>query len=336
MRTRQLGAFAAVIVVLIVIVLVVNAVRTSSNHDALKRYQGDVVALADESRTQVGAQLFGLLSGAAHKSPTDTQTRLNALHVLAQQEVARAQDLGPPGAMRDAQTALVLALGLRSDAVGGIAGLEQQAVGMGGNGVNATARAAIADQMRLFLASDVVYARRVVPGMRRALDRGGLRTQQIAPVGGFLPDSRWLSPAFVTARLGASGAPAAKRRKPAPGTHGHELTSVRAGGVTLVPGATNRLIGGPHVAFSVSVLNQGSNPETGVAVRVRITGGGPPLEASRTIARTGAGQPASVTIPLPLPPPAGRPVTIAVTVAPVPGESTIQNNTRSYPAVFAG
>ncbi|MDX6669611.1 MAG: hypothetical protein QOK04_2991, partial [Solirubrobacteraceae bacterium] len=39
-------------------------------------------------------------------------------------------------------------------------------------------------------------------------------------------------------------------------------------------------------------------------------------------------------VPLGQTPPAGKPVTIKVEVAPVPGESDASNNSASYPALF--
>lgn len=336
-RRRQLIAFGGVIVVLILIVVGVNALRDSSRRDSLRSYQANVTALASESDRQVARPLFKLLTGAGHRSQTDVQTQLNGLHVLSQQELARAKALSVPGSMQDAQRDLLLVLGFRADGVGRIAQLEQKAVAGAGSDRGA-ARASIADQMRQLLASDVIYARRVVPLMRQALADGGLATQPIEHVGGFLPDARWLSTGFVSTTLGASSsatAKGAKGGKVAPGTHGHALTSVAVGGVTLSPGTTNRLVAGANSAFTVTVQNQGDNDESGVPVKIRITGAGAPIELDKTVAKTTAGQSASVAVPLTSTPPLGRLVTIKVTIAPVRGEGVTSNNSQTYQAVFS-
>ena len=48
-------------------------------------------------------------------------------------------------------------------------------------------------------------------------------------------------------------------KKPAPGTHGHGLTSVQAGDTTLEQGTANRITASAALSFVVSFQNQGES-----------------------------------------------------------------------------
>ena len=128
--------------------------------------------------------------------------------------------------------------------------------------------------MTAFLTSDVIYSQRVVPYIKKALDDNDIAGQTIAS-SRFLPSIDWLDESEVASRLGAT-APASSRRRgpPAPGTHGHGLTSVSVGGTELTTDSANRIQASPNLTFTVNFENQAENDEQGVVVRVEITGAG--------------------------------------------------------------
>ena len=192
----------------------------------------------------------------------------------------------------------------------------------------------ITGQMQMFLASDVLYTVRVVPFIKKALDDNEI-TGQTIPQSRFLPSIEWLDEATVADRLGAT-APATARRRgpPAPGSHGHGLTSTTVNGTELSQDEANRIPASPNLTFTVNFENQGENDEQAVLVRVEVTGAGRPITAQATVPRTAAGSSATAEVALRQTPPPNQPVEIKVTVQDVPGEADSSNNTATYPAIF--
>jgi len=234
--------------------------------------------------------------------------------------------------MVDAHRNLLLTLDFRAEGLGAIADKIRTALG---SDARAAERATneIAGQMQKFLASDVIYSQRVAPLIKQTLDDNGITGQSI-PTSRFLPDLGWLNPVTVAERIG--GRVGASQRGPlAPGPHGHGLLSVAVGSTVLQPSpAANRIPATSDLAFTVKFQNQGQSDEQDVDVSVRITGAGRPINIVKTVPQTKAGQEQTVEIPLGTAPPIGTPVTIRVTVAPVPGEQTTDNNTQTYTAIF--
>jgi hypothetical protein len=329
-RIRQGIALVVGIVLLLVIVFGIKGCVNTRKKNALKDYNGEVRSLIAESDGTVGKQLFEQL-GSGRASPLDLQSAVNQLRVTADEQVKRARSLDVPGDMKGAQRNLLLVLGLRRDAIGKIAQKLPTAQGRTGA---AAAVESIAGEMRAFDASDVVFAWRVEPLIKEALDRNGVGGQRI-PTSAFLPSIDWLDPTKVAAALGTSISGGSKRGPAAPGLHGFGLQSVTAGGVTVQPGGTlNRIPAAADLAFSVSLQNQGENDEADVVVKLTVTGGARPISVQKTIDRVNRGQTATVTIPLGRAPPIGTPVSLRVQVVPVPGETKTDNNRQSYAVLF--
>jgi CARDB protein len=336
---RRLVAAGAVVLVIILLVVLVKGCVDSRRTQALKDYNRNVHSLMQESRGSVSQPFFQALSSAGSQQATQVQETLNQLRVVAQEELDRANHLSVPGAMSEAQHDLRLALALRRDAVAQVADLIQQAVGKSAAAGTAVNR--IAGEMRAFDASDVIYSQRVAPLILKGLKDDGISAsydgtagEQVAPQSDFLPEISWINPTFVAAKLGASVS-GGTNGKPAPGTHGHALDSVSVGGTTLDPSGSNQIPANPPPTFTVTFTNGGENDETNVKVDVEISGNGTPIKGSTVVPTTTAGQQATATVQLKSSPPTSGPVTIKVTVEPVPGEQTTDNNSQTYNALFA-
>jgi hypothetical protein len=227
-----------------------------------------------------------------------------------------------------AQRALLMALDFRAEALKEIADQVPNALGTDDA---ASATAAIAAEMQVLLASDVIYAERVVPLVEEALARYKLHEPVTASQ--FLPSLDWLSPQFVTAKLTGNAGGTTASGTPKPGTHGHALLSVSVNGTALTPGtALNQIKVTPNLTFDLLVANQGTNDETGVQVSLKIEEGTSTPTLTKTI-DTKAGVVQHVLIPLTTPPPSGN-VRLVASVAPVPGEVTTSNNHLSFLATF--
>lgn len=335
---RRLVAAGAVVLVIILMVFFVKSCADSRRTAALKDYNRNVRSLVEESKSTVGKPFFQALTGAGARQQKDVQETINQLRVDAEEELNHAERLDVPGSMGTAQDDLELMLSLRRDGVQKVADLIQQALGK--SAAAGTAVNQIAGQMQAFNASDVIYSQRVAPLILKGLKDDGISAsydgtagEQVLPYSDFLPSIGWMDPAYVGTQLGAASS-GGSTGTPAPGLHGHQLDSVSVGGTTLTPDGSNRISASPPPTFTVTFTNGGENNETGVVVTVEVTGTGAPIKAQKTVPNTTAGQQTSTDVQLPKSPPTNGAVTIKVTVEKVPGEQSLDNNTKSYPALF--
>ena len=325
---RRRVAVGLGIVALIVIVLLVNGCLKSQKTQSLKTYNHDVSEIARESVAQVSKPLFVALTNASGKSALDVEVQIDELLKESQTIAAHAKGLSVPGEMAAAQHDLLLTLDLRVEGMTKLAA--QLPSALGGQAKQASAK--IAGDMEIFLASDVIYAQRVVPLIQQTLAANGIHGLSTAP-SVFLPNIGWVEPATVLSRLTGQAASSSQAGL-APGTHGSALISTSVGTTALAPEPTlNHVSGGGNPTFTVTVENAGESQETGVKVNVTITAGGKQYKATHSINAIQAGSKANVEIPV-----AGVPVGAAskveVEVAPVPGETNDENNKSTYLAIF--
>ncbi|HEX8105525.1 MAG TPA: hypothetical protein VF533_23115 [Solirubrobacteraceae bacterium] len=333
------GVAAGVLIVFLLLVLfAVNSCRSSAHENALKDYNREVADIGSRSAGQVGRTLFQQLAGeAAAGSPTDLQTAVASLRAEAEGQLRSAEDLSVPDEMVAAQRSLLIALEWRRDGLTVVAQRVPDALGDEGDAAE-EAVAAIAGQMQVFLASDVIYATRVRPLIEAALRKeeiGGQRT----PDSVFVPDISWLNPATVADRLGSgggSGGGGTDTGEPAPGLHGTGLTSVAVGDTTLSTTGANRIAAAGPPTFNVQFANQGENDEQNVRVDVSATAGGRTIKGSDTVDTVARGATATASVRLPRTPPTDTAVEITVRVKAVPGEKKTDNNEQTYQALFTG
>lgn len=328
---------------LVLMVVLVRGCVGSRREQALKDYNRDVRNLVQQSRRSVATPLFAALNGAANRRGEDVTTTINQLRVVAEGHLKRAESLSPPDQMKSAQHNLELVLSLRHDGVQQIADHVQAAISRSPSASKAVDD--VAAQMQAFNASDVVYSQRVAPLILKALRGDGIAAsydgssgEQVEAYAPFLYGSYFglMSPANVAALLGATGTGTGDATgTPAPGLHGHQLDSVSVGGTTLDTGTTVTLPASPPPTFDVAFTNGGENDEQNVRVDVEISGsGGSPITASATVATTSAGQAATAQVVFRQSPPTGGVAQIRVTIAGVPGERSLDNNTATYNALF--
>lgn len=327
LMVRRGVAAGIAILVLILLVVGIRGCVNSSKQRGLRDYARNVSSLVQESNDQVSRPFFETLNKGGANAVA-LQNQVNGLRATADDLVKRAHGLDVPDQVKAAQSAFLLVLELRRDALGRIAEKLPTALGRDNADV---AIAQIAGQMSAFLASDVVYSQRVIPGIESALAGAGIAGVTVAR-SQFLPDIKWLDETQLASTLGASVRPAGGTVTP--GTHGHGLLGVSAGAVTLTPGAANRIPAGTR-ALSVKFANQGENDEFNVTVKVTITPtSGKPIVSTTRVPQTKAGAETTVDVPLKSTPPAGSTATITVEVLPVPGEKKTDNNSQTYQSLF--
>jgi CARDB len=319
---RRALALGAGLLVLVLLVLGVRGCLNARKHRALSDYAGNVTQIVDETnRTSKG--FFGKLADPGSLSVTDFVAEVNADRSAMDNYVARVDSLDTPGDMSSAQRALELVYELRGSAMSEIADNASTALGDVGS---EKATEIIANQMRVLMASDVLYASVARPEIDGVLANNGIDGDNV-PKSVFLPDeTKWLDAASVSGALGSvSGASGTAT----PGVHGLGLIGTSVNGTELTAEATTAVSGEETPEVEVQVQNQGESTENGITVSVSV-GGGNTLQGS--IPSIAAGETATVAILL-TPAPKGT-VTLAVEAKPVPGEQVSDNNKASYTVEF--
>lgn len=331
-RLRRGVAMGALLVALVLIVVGVHSCAASASNGALRSYNDSVRSLMVASN-QNGQRFFSLLArGVGATNAPSLQSQVDATRITADHQLARAQSLSVPGAVRQAQQYLVWTLQMRRDAITGVAGELHSLQGAGA----AQAINPIAAEMARLYASDVAYKDYALPLIEQALRNAGIAVggQSGEPVatGQVLPNLQWLQPSYIAAVLHTSlPAGTTSAAKPAPGIHGHELDSCSVGATTLSTSAATTLPSGSAPTLTCTVTNDGQNTETNVVVRATVEGTS--VSGQGIIPQTQPGQQYTVQIPLSAAPPAGT-YSLNVTVEHVPGETTFTHNTKIFPVTF--
>jgi hypothetical protein len=325
---------AGLVVVLLIAVFGINACLDSRKESALKNYNAEVGAIAQDS-AQIGSQFFQYMRESTGVSPQELQTQISSFRVQAEQQLEQAENLNVPGEMTGAQRSLLNALEWRRDGLDYIASHIRNALGDEGEAADQAINQ-IAGQMQVFLASDVAYETRVIPFIDNALKEKEIGGQRIVR-SQFLPDLGWLQPEQVAAVLDQqlSSGGGSRDEPTGPGLHGTGIDSVSYGDTVLQPDTANQLTYDPGTPFRVQFTNQGENEEFDIRVTVRIAGSGQPITLRDTVDTLAPGAQATAEMALDREPPLDAAVEIRVQVQPVPGEEMTDNNRSVYPALFS-
>lgn len=331
MMVRRSIAAGAGLLVLILLVFGVRGCLDSRKDSAINDWVRDVDALMKESNGESDA-LFAQLSGGEGGTDVEVENALNSFRIQSAQLVDRAEGLDHPGDLDQAQQQLVETLRFRAEGIAQIADALPNAL-TDGDQADGAARQ-IAGAMQLFLASDQIYVRRVLPALDEVLEERGL--SQTLTESTFLKDLSWLDPAEVADRLsGIASGGGAGDEEAAPGLHGNGIGTATLGGQTLTPGTATSVTAGADLAFEVQVLNQGENTETDVKVTATIGSGDDAITAEGVIDTIAAGESQTVSIPLEETPPTGQAVPVKIEVELVPGEDeSVGNNEAEYSVIF--
>jgi CARDB len=314
-------ALGAGLLVLVLIVLGVRGCLEARKERALSDYAQNVAQIVAET-DRTGKSFFGKLADPGELSVTDFVAEVNADRSAMDNYVARVDGLDTPGDMSSAQDNLELVYELRASAMTEIADKISTALGDAGS---KKATEAIARQMSVLAASDVIYSSVARPEIDAVLADNGIEGEDV-PESEFVPEGiRWLDEGEISSALSSvSGATAGTT----PGVHGLGLLATGINGTELVPEGSTAVVAEETPEVEVQVQNQGESTENGVTVSVTVDG----QTLQGEISSIEAGATETVTIPL-TPAPKGE-VTLEVEAEPVPGEEVSENNEASYAVVF--
>lgn len=318
---RRLIAVGLGLVLLILLVVGIRGCLEARSDRGLRNYTQDIGTIMQESE-QRGKDFFDALE-STDASPITVQNRISSLRSASDSLYDRAQDIGVPGQMDDAQGAASLALRLRRDALETIS---QNVTAAAGTAETADAIQAIQDRMGSLYASDILWTQVAAPEIEDVLSRENVDGQDL-PAGNFMPadnPTQWLDQGKVADAFGSLAAGGAA----AGGTHGLGLLGTTIGDTTLSADSTTTVPNDSR-EIDVRVQNQGETDESGITVVVTLNGS----ELQDTIDLS-AGETGTVKLPIETLPQPGTEAQVDVLVEPVPGEAVSENNQATYTVIF--
>ena len=249
----------------------------------------------------------------------------------------QAEDLDPPGALKDAQASLVTALEYR---VTGLTTLSQNLPTLLQGTDLQTKAAGMAKPMQRFLASDVIYDDSFKGPAILALQKDDITGVEVPPLQAFLPNA-----ALASAEGAKALIPDLSRRSASTGgtdSAGNlrgtslESTVAKPSETRLTVGQTATVQATEDLKWSVTVKNGGDFDESNVVVKASFSYPATPndVDTREVSIKT---MPSGETVSVEIPGPASDKIvfgdqgTLVIEVVPVTGETRIDNNKAEYP-----
>jgi hypothetical protein len=338
-RARLVALLVFAVILIVVIALVVKDCQRSQLEDKYTSYINGVAQIQTASAEQ-GAKLRQVLANPRGQRPPQLRAAILAIGKDAQGLVEQAQGLDPPGALNAPQRSFVTALQYR---VAGLSSLGDNLPTLLQSNDVQTKAAGVAKPMQRFLASDVIYEDSFKNPAIQALDDDDITGIEVPALQPFLPNTAWASPDGAKALL-----PGLQRRTAASDGNGGGTSSGNLRGTSLestvampsetrlVPGQVATVQSTELLKWAVTVKNGGDFDETNVVVKASFFYPATPNDVDTRevpIPTIASGQTTTVEIPGPASDKVvfGEQGTLRIEVAPVTGETRIDNNKAEYP-----
>lgn len=334
---RLVGLIAFAILVVVLLVFWIQSCSAASKQKTYKDYMAKVSQVASSSQ-QIGRGLSQALTAQGLKE-AQVEQRVAGLSRQSQQDVDRARQITPPGALRDEHQSLIQALQYR---VSGLNGLASALATTSKTKDTTRAGAVLADQMQRLLASDVIYEDSFRAPSSAELARQGV-TGTNANGGPLVPDSNFLQTSdLVTASamatvLGQIRGSTSTTSGGSGGLRGTNLVSTKAQpqGTELSESTQTTIILRTNMSIEVTVEDSGNSQEANIPVRLTIIqAGSPTYSKTATIGFISPGEQKTVSFTN-FPNFQVKPAQVKVEVTPVRGETNTSNNSATYPVVFS-
>ena len=330
---RLIGLIAFAILVVVLLVFAVQSCRGSQKKDTYQDYMNEVTEIGTQSQ-QIGQRLNAVLTDPA-AGQEEIQQQLSGLAGQQEQGVARAEDIDPPGPLRDVHPAVIEALQLR---VSGLQGLErafQQTSQIRNAGI---AGRTLAAQARRLVASDVVWDDLFKEPARQVLEDQDVTGVQV-PDSNFVREPDRIATASQMASIWqrVRGATTGGTRCSPRGT-GLVSTKALPSGSELSTQTLNTVEASEQLGFAVTIENTGCSQEVRIPVRITIRKSPEPIVRTQTVGIINPGEQQTVNFRNIGQVPFADRTTLTVEVTPVQGpprETRTENNTAEYPVIFS-
>jgi hypothetical protein len=332
---RLIGLVAFAILIVVLLVLWVQSCQEASKEKTYKSYMTRVSEVAGSSQ-QVGRSLSQVLLAQGQKQ-AQLEQRIAGLARQEQLDVQRAQEITPPGTLRDEHNALIQSLQYR---VSGLTGLASALAATANVKDAERAGGVLAGQMQRLLASDVIYADSFKDPSAAELRRQGVTGTAenggpLVPSSNFLQSAELVTPTAmgtVISRIrGGSVTPSQG------GLRGTNLvsTTVQPGNQELSTSQTNTIIARTNLRIEVKVEDSGDSQEANIPVTLTIQQPGGNIVKRAKISFINPGEQKTVTFTNFGAVNFAVQSTIKVEVQPVQGETKTDNNSADYPVIFS-
>jgi hypothetical protein len=333
---RLVGLIAFAILIVVLLVFWIQSCQESSKEKTYKSYMSKVSEVAGSSQ-QIGKQLNQVLLAQGQKE-AQLEQKITGLARQEQLDVQRAQEITPPGTLRDEHNALIQSLEYR---VSGLNGLASALAATAGSKDTTRAGSLLAAQMQRLLASDVIYQDSFKAPSAEQLNRQGVTGTNdsggpLVPDSNFLQSSDLVTPtAMITVLSRIRGAATTPSTG---GLRGTNIETVKAlpAGTELSTSTQTTVVVRTNLTFQVNVKNSGDSQEANIPVTLQIIQSGQPLvKKTATIDFINPGEVKPVNFTNFPAPSFQTPAQIKVEVQPVQGESNTSNNSANYPVIFS-
>jgi hypothetical protein len=326
---RLIGLISFAILIVLLLIFWVNSCRESQRKDAYRNYVEKVDGYATESQ-RLGRRFNTLLTTRGTKE-ADVENELSG---LAQQQAtiaAQARALEAPGRLRRQDAHMLDAFDLRAS---GLRGMTDAFKSTAGSKNANQAGTQLAQQMKRFVASDVIWEDLFKDPTKLELDKLGITGVNV-PDSIFLPNSDIATTASMKQVWQRIHGAATGTSTCSPRGTGLVSTKVLPAGGDLSTSDLNTIQSTTDLAFAVTIKNSGCAQEVGLKVRLTIQQSPKPITKQATVDLLDPGDETTVEFrDLGLPPLDQR-TSLTVEVDPVPGEQSTDNNQATYPVQFA-
>ena len=326
---RLVALISLAILVVVLLAVWVEGCATDQKRERYQDYMTEIGEIGNAS-ARLGRQLATTLTTPALKLE-DLDAKLGGFVQTAENQVARAEEVGAPGPLHNPHEGAIEALQFR---VNGLRGL-QTAFQQTADATEASAAGQqLAVQAQRLLASDVIWTdafRGPAEAVIVSEDVEGLEI----PNSEFVATDEIATPedlAAIWQRIqGAAdgGTPT--------GLHGSGISYVEAlpSGTRLTTTAETTILVTDELAFEVGVEDTGDSQEVQIKVTLTIPKQPDPIVQTKTIPLIDPGETKAVTFQVGTLVPFGETVSVKVDVDPVLGETNTSNNTFEYPVIFS-
>jgi len=312
----------------VLLVVWVEGCTNEAKRDRNETYLAEIGAIGNAS-ARLGQQLSTLLTTPGLKQE-DLDAKLGGYVQTAENQVQRAEDLDPPGAMVGPNTGAAEALEYRAN---GLRGLQAAFRETADETDASLAGERLLAQTRRFQASDVIWTDSFQTPAEAVLQDEGIE-------GLTVPSSEFVTADDLVTQSDLAAIWQRIQNASTGGTttglHGNQIASVKAlpSGLTLSTTTETTIKVTDELAFEVAVTDSGESPEVRVKVTLTIPKQPDPIVLTQTIAIIDPGETKTVTFKVGALVPFGEQTTVKVDVDPVDGETNTSNNTAEYPVIF--
>jgi CARDB len=326
---RLVALISLAILIVVLLAVWVEGCTTNQKRERYQDYTTDVGEIGNAS-ARLGNMLASTLTTPALKLE-DLDAKLGGFVQTAENQVARAEDLGAPGPMHNPHQGAIEALRYR---VNGLRGLQTAFQETADAQDASVAGQQIAAQMQRLVSSDIIWTDSFRGPAEAVLASESVEGIDV-PTSEFVAADEIATPEALAAiwqriQGAADGGTTG-------GLHGSGIAYVRAlpSGTDLSTTTETTLLVTDQLAFEVGVEDTGDSQEVQIKVTLTIPSTPDPIVQEKTIPLIDPGETKAVRFQVGTLVPFGETVSVKVDVDPVQGETNTTNNTAEYPVIFS-